>query len=422
MNSDDNELLTRVGPGTPMGSMLREFWVPTCRTEALKVDGAPQRVRLFGENFVVFRATDGRVGFLDEACPHRCVSLALAQNRDNGLRCIFHGWKFDVDGHCVDAPTEPIERRQSFAARVPVRSHPSHEAGGMVWVYLGAQKSPPPFPKYEFNLLPDSHVRPRRAIVRTNWLQGLEGQLDSAHITFLHSSGLVTSSQQTKWGNDTTYLSANGAPILEMDEKPYGFREAAIRQQPNGTHYARIREVALPFYSFIPHPPRAATLTVAVIPIDDVTCAMWFIHFDPYKPFAADWMEKNAVQDSGDPDYFNSDMGDADNLWRQDREAMKQGHWTGMLGRRLAYEDFAVQESMGSIVDRSKEFLSGVDASIVKCRRLLLQAVRDFQRDGKVPFREANTRYDEIRALSIAYPPTQDWREVNLFNPQASSG
>ena len=134
MNKADNELLTRIGPRTPMGAMLREYWVPACRSAKLEADGAPERVRLFGENFVAFRATDGRVGFMQEACPHRCASLALARNEENGLRCVFHGWKFSVEGQCVDAPTEPRAQRERFAASVPVRSHPVHEAGGLSFV------------------------------------------------------------------------------------------------------------------------------------------------------------------------------------------------------------------------------------------------------------------------------------------------
>jgi phenylpropionate dioxygenase-like ring-hydroxylating dioxygenase large terminal subunit len=129
-----------------MGAMLREYWVPACRSAKLEADGAPERIRLFGENFVAFRATDGRVGFMQEACPHRCASLALARNEGNGLRCVFHGWKFSVEGKCVDARPSRAQQRERFAASVPVRSHPTHEAGGLVWVYMGAQAAPPRFP------------------------------------------------------------------------------------------------------------------------------------------------------------------------------------------------------------------------------------------------------------------------------------
>src|SRR5689334_4917803 len=213
LNKADNELLTRVGPGTPMGAMLREYWVPACRSAKLEADGAPERVRLFGENFVAFRATDGRVGFMQEACPHRCASLALARNEDNGLRCIFHGWKFSVEGKCIDAPTEPRQQRARFAESVPVRAHPTHEAGGLVWVYMGEQASPPRFPDYEFTDLTDSHVQPYRGIIRTNWLQGLEALLDSAHVTFLHSANLNSTVGRNYFKDESDMMLHDGAPV-----------------------------------------------------------------------------------------------------------------------------------------------------------------------------------------------------------------
>src|SRR5579875_913665 len=158
LTPEHNDLLTRVGPGTPMGEMLREYWAPVLRSQALEADGAPVRVRLLGENFVAFRSTDGRVGFFDEGCPHRCTSLALARNEDNALTCIFHGWKIDVSGKVVEVPSEPPERRAEFAAKVRVKHYPVREAGGLVWVYLGKREQPPEFPRLEFTQLPASHI------------------------------------------------------------------------------------------------------------------------------------------------------------------------------------------------------------------------------------------------------------------------
>jgi nitrite reductase/ring-hydroxylating ferredoxin subunit len=195
---EDNELLTRVGPKTRMGEMLREYWMPACRSESLVADGAPQRVRLVGENFVAFRATDGGVGFLYEACPHRGASLALGRNEDNGLRCIFHGWKMDVCGKVVDVPAEPAETRDAFAARLKVGHFPTHEAGGMVWVYLGKQATPPVFPDFEFNNLPASHVCARRGLVHYNWLQGLEAHIDASHV------GIPIAMERRREGLDIT--------------------------------------------------------------------------------------------------------------------------------------------------------------------------------------------------------------------------
>nr|WP_166178787.1 Rieske 2Fe-2S domain-containing protein [Altererythrobacter segetis] len=412
MNPADNELLTRIGPGTAMGAMLREYWVPACRSKKLEADGAPERIRLFGENFVAFRATDGRVGFMQEACPHRCASLALARNEDNGLRCIFHGWKFSVDGKCVDAPTEPAGQRQRFAESVPVRSHPTHEAGELVWVYLGAKATPPRFPDYEFTHLPETHVQPYRGIIRTNWLQGLEALLDSAHVTFLHSANLNSAIGRNYFKDESDYMLADGAPVFEFDERPYGFREGAIRNEAGNRRYARVREVSLPFFSFIPSAPKGPRIVCCSIPIDDVTTAQWYIAYDTDEPMSRSLMGAFGTW-SENPDHFNADMGDSSNLWLQDRQAMKDGHWSGIMDRGNAYEDFAVQESMGAIVDRSKEYLGTCDRVIYRARRQLLEAVRRHQETGELSFAGDEVDFRSIRAVSFAFPGEADWREVD---------
>jgi len=411
LTTEHNELLARVGPGTPMGEMLREYWVPACRSAKLEADGAPERVRLFGENFVAFRATDGRVGFIGEGCPHRCASMALARNEGNGLRCIFHGWKVSVDGKCVDAPTEPEERRAAFAEKVPVRAHPAHEAGGIVWVYLGKQKTPPRFPDFEFTHLPLSHVNPTKGKLHANWLQGFEALLDSAHVSYLHSR---TQRSQRSTNREIKYIFENGAPSFEFIEQPYGFREGAIRDQTDGNAYARIREVVMPWWSFIPSAPGVGVVCCS-IPIDDEWTSQWYVAFNAHEPLATG---RNAMfgTDSGDPDDFTSDMGDVTTMWHQDREAMKEGHWSGIVGRTNAYEDFIVQESMGPIVDRSQEHLGQADLVIVRARRMLIDAVRNFEKTGEAPFIKG-VDFAKIRALAIMYPQGQDWKKFDAFNP-----
>ena len=420
LNAADNELLTRVGPGTPMGGMLREYWVPACRSARLEPDGAPERIRLFGENFVAFRVTDGRVGFMQEGCPHRCASLALARNEEGGLRCIFHGWKFSVEGKCVDAPTEPREQREKFAESVPVRSHPTHEAGGLVWVYMGARDVPPRFPDYEFTHLPPGHIQQTRGIIRTNWLQGLEALLDSAHVGFLHSANLLSERGKAIFKDEADYMVNDGAPVFEFVEQPYGFREGAIRQEGANRSYARVREVALPFFSFIPSSPRGSRIVCCSIPIDDVTTAQWYIAYDPDGPLSYNMLTDFGAT-SGDPDHFNADMGDAANLWHQDRAAMKDGHWSGIIGRGNAYEDFAVQESMGPIVDRTQEYLGTCDRVIYRARRLLLDAVDRFRATGELSFVDAGIDYAAIRAVSFAYSKGEDWRDFDAFELAAEA-
>jgi phthalate 4,5-dioxygenase oxygenase subunit len=410
LSKEDNDKLTRVGPGTPMGEMLRELWTPALRSASLEADGAPKKFRLLGEDLVAFRATDGRVGIMQEGCPHRCASLALARNEGNGLRCIFHGWKFSVEGKCVDAPTEPDDRREAFAAKVPVTAYPAREAGGMVWVYMGKRATPPSFYDFEMHFPPAESLL-RCAIVHGNWLQGLEGQLDSAHLNFLHS----TSTPRAR--NVSTNLIARGKqPTFEFIDKPYGFREAALRELPDGSVYARIREVVLPYYSFIPGDHGNPRFVVVVVPIDDEWSAHWYYYMQPFGP-VPDWYKEQAL-DRAHPDHddFAQDRGDVTNMWKQDRSAMKNGHWSGLM-KNFVYEDFIIEESMGPIVDRTKEYLGSSDAVITRARRMFFNALKDHA-EGKAPFGlDDGLDYRKIRALAIRYPAGTDWKTLDLINP-----
>jgi len=416
LTREQNEMLCKVGPGTPMGEFMRQFWVPAVRADALEADGAPVRVRLLGENFIAFRATDGRVGFFDEGCPHRCTSLALARNEDNALTCIFHGWKIDVSGKVVDVPSEPPERRAEFAAKVRVRHYPVREAGGIVWVYLGKQEQPPKFYNFEFNNLPESHVLARRAIMHCNWFQGLEAVLDSSHLGILHSGWINTNRPQGT--TDLVLANAETGPKFEFAMKPYGFREGALRPQPDGNIYARIREVVFPFYSFIPGQPTNPRSMICAIPIDDEWNAQWYVRFDPHAPLSEAVREFTMRGTSGDPDNFCSDMGGWENMWHQDRQAMKEGHWTG-IKRCVPYEDFIVEEAMYPIVDRTREYLGSSDSVIIRARRMLLEAARAFQNGAKPPWQEKEIDYSRIRSLAIKYSSDKHWLELDAFNPPA---
>jgi phenylpropionate dioxygenase-like ring-hydroxylating dioxygenase large terminal subunit len=410
LSVEDNERITRVGAGTPMGEMLREFWTPAVRSASLVAEGAPKPFRLLGEDLIAFRTTDGRVGVMQRRCPHRCASLALARNEGDGLRCIFHGWKINVSGEVVDTPTEPQERRVAFAKAVPVTRYPTEEAGGIVWVYMGRHKTPPKFYDFEFHFAPATSLV-RCATVHANWLQGFEGQLDSAHLNFLHSSSIP------KTPNSTGQMAADDtSPRFEFIEKPYGFREAALRNYQDGTVYARIREVVLPYYSFIPGNHEEPRLVVVVVPIDDEWSAHWYYYMNPFGP-VPDWYIKRALEGADvDDDDFAKDRGDITNTWNQDREAMKNGHFSGIT-KNFVYEDFIIEESMGPIMDRSKEFLGSSDAVIVRTRRMLLRAL-DNHAQGKMPFGlDENVDYRAIRALAIRYPKGEDWKTFDTKQP-----
>jgi phenylpropionate dioxygenase-like ring-hydroxylating dioxygenase large terminal subunit len=415
LTAEDNARLTRVGPGTPMGEMLREVWTPAIRSAALEADGAPRRVRLLAENFVAFRASDGRVGFLAEACPHRCASLALARNEENGLRCIFHGWKIDVSGKVVDCPSEPPERRAQFAANVPVRHHPTREAGGLVWVYLGRRERPPQFYDFEFHH-PPAHTILRRAVVHGNWLQGFEGQLDSAHLGMLHKSSIGPGAARRGDNNLSRFSRENTSPRFELVETPYGFREAALRELAGDQVYARIREVVLPYWSFIPGEHGEPRLVVVVVPIDDEWSAHWYYFMSPFGPVPEAYREQMAWGTSGNDDDYAEDRGSAANVWHQDRRAMQEGHWSGIT-KNFTYEDFIIEESMGPIADRTREYLGSSDAVIVRARRMLLEALAG-HKDGALPFGlDRALDYRRIRALAITVPKSRNWLEIDPLAP-----
>jgi phthalate 4,5-dioxygenase oxygenase subunit len=413
LTREENELLCRVGPGTPMGEFMREYWIPALRAQALASDGAPVRVRLLGENFVAFRATDGRVGFFDEGCPHRCTSLALARNEDNALTCIFHGWKIDVSGKVVEVPSEPPERRAEFAAKVRVRHYPVREAGDAIWVYLGRRAQPPAFLNFELNVLPPSHRMAFRAVLHSNWLQALETSIDSSHLGIMHSSWL-----NGRANAGSRLATVNTGPIFEIVPKPYGFREAALRDLFDGTVYTRIREVAAPFYSFIPMDSNMLHTMQCPVPIDDHWCVYWSFRYDPDKPVDPAQAVGMMQGTSGNRDNAHSDLGEFDQMWGQDRKKMKEGHFTGM--RALQHEDWAVAESVGAILDRTHEYLGSSDSTLIRFRRMMLAAVRAHKQGAPALGLDRPVDYSQIRAITLRNPKSVDWRQIDPLNPPAS--
>jgi phthalate 4,5-dioxygenase oxygenase subunit len=416
LTQEENRLLTQVGAGTPMGELLREYWTPALRSAALEADGAPKRVRLLGENFVAFRATDGRLGFFDEGCPHRCTSLALARNEDNALTCIFHGWKIDVSGKVVEVPSEPPERRAEFAAKVRVKHYPVREGGGIVWVYLGRRDPAPKFPEFEMTRLPESHVMPRRTILHHNWFAGFEGQLDSAHVGIMHSSWITWRPRKAYGKHDLNFSQANTAPRFELLMQPYGFREGALRPLGDGSVYIRVREVVFPYYSFIPVNPENVQFMVCCIPIDDEWQSQWYLYYRPDRPMTEQDKAEIMEEAVNDLDDFGGNRGSVDNMWHQDRKAMKEGHFTGITWS-VQHEDLVVQESQGVFLDRSREYLGSSDSVIIRVRRMLLNAAREHQAGGPVPWLDESYDHSRIRPLAYRIPGNVKWSDVDPISP-----
>ncbi|MBV8593738.1 MAG: Rieske 2Fe-2S domain-containing protein [Caulobacteraceae bacterium] len=404
---DDNELLTRVEGDAPMGKLIREYWMPAVRGASLKPGGAPIRVRLCGENLVAFRGHDGKVGLLNEHCPHRLTSLALARNEDNALTCIFHGWKINAKGDVLEMPAEPADRRAALCSRVKAKAYPTHEAGAMVWAYLGASVEPPAFPEFEFNQLPDDYVVPMRAIVPYNWMQGVEAHLDAAHVGILHSGHIRAGNDG---GERLSFTVSDLAPDTVTVPTDYGMREAALRPQPDGSTYVRIREVVFPFYTFIATPADQPGQGRASVPVDDRTNAEWYIIWRHDRPITQSERDRMLRGTSGDPDNFASNLPPASEVWGQDRQAM-ENHWSGFPAN-IAFEDFVCEAAMGAIADRSQEHLGPSDVTIVQARRALLQGLRGFNETGRAPWKEG-FRFPAIRGLSSMMNPDFDWRSVD---------
>jgi phthalate 4,5-dioxygenase len=405
LSREENDLVTRVCGDAPLGRMIRRHcWIPAGISPQLAAGGAPLRVRLLGNDYVAFRVDDGQVGFFDEGCPHRGISLALGRNEDNALRCIFHGWKYSVDGECLEVPTQPVNQ-DGFRRAVRVNHYPVREAAGVFWVYLG-EGDPPPFHEFDFVSLPSpSHVFTTVQRVDCNWLQLVETTMDSSHLGILHSSSINTL-------GDIAITKDYRAPTYETELKDYGFRYASIRQMKEGPAYVRVNTFVAPWFSLISpsnNDPSAEHTVQFSIPCDDEQSMFFFCQYSREGLN----LENNAIfRGLGDPAQFPPlPPGDAGSSWGQDRGAMKRGHWSG-FPQHLLTEDLVVALSSTPIVDRSKEQLNAADTAIVNVRRSVLQAVREFQ-NGEVP---AIARRDEIEEGSIlaqadVIPDASAWRE-----------
>ncbi len=410
LSHDDNALLTRVEGEAPMGRMLRQhYWLPLAPASLLLADGAPLRVRALGGDYVLFRASDGSVGLLDERCRHRSASLALARNEHGGLRCIYHGWKYNPQGEVVEAPNHAGDQDR-FCKHVRVNRYRAVDRGGIVWGWLGQGDTPPAFPELPFVDLPEHQRSVTSQEVPTNWVQAVEASMDSSHVGVLHES---TAQISAGAGNQRLMMNRALAPKLEFEDRPYGYRYAALRALDDGQVYARVNHFVMPWYGIIcaPEPNGPATVFFST-PVDDVTHRAWFVHFNPHRPLGMTIM-------SATPDVWNFPPlppGDARNHWGQNRDLMKRGHATG-FPQHLGTEDFAMFLSQGAILDRSDEQLCSADGAVLRVRQCLLRAVREFQA-GLVPALAGCTAQDYRHTLSVGglLAPGADWHALVAGN------
>jgi phenylpropionate dioxygenase-like ring-hydroxylating dioxygenase large terminal subunit len=397
-----NETLSRVGKDTPMGQLLRQYWMPVLRSERVSPGAEPVPVELLGERFVVFRGQDGALGCLAEACPHRGASLALARNEDCALRCVYHGWKFHVSGKVLETPSEPADGGR-FAERVRLRHYPVVDQGGIVWVWIGGTgRDPSPFPQFAFTDLPADQVFAIVAILECNWMQGFEADIDSAHVSLLHET-------EARNGPLRDLLD-DRAPHDEIDPMSWGIRYATVRRLSVGDSLVRIKPMVMPWYTIVPELPNGDRLWHAWVPINDQRTIMWYLWYNEEKPVDPSYFaEQFGLElDGMNKDNFREGYS-RDNMWGQDRSAMRAGtSFSGIRG--LALQDIAVQESMGAIVDRTLENPGKSDTGIVRARRFLLDAIRTHAAGGTPPGLAGDVDYRKITSASIVVHPGEDWR------------
>lgn len=406
LSREDNELLTRTGPDAPMGQFLRRYWIPALiSTELPRPDCTPVRIKLLGEELLAFRDTNGDVGLVDEFCPHRKVSLYFGRNEECGIRCVYHGWKFDVGGQCVDMPSEPPE--SSFKEKVKIKSYPCRERGGVVWTYMGPPELMPELPELEWAMVHDSHRHMSRRIQECNYFQAIEGGLDSSHISFLHRNAGGQGFMGTKAYDKSqapSYLTQDTAPKFEIEKVDYGMMVGAKRNADPGNLYWRITQFIMPFYTMIPpfeHSPRGAH---AWVPMDDEHVYTWNINWNPLRALTE---EERDILKQGRGIHMELIPGtlrtvqNKDNDYLIDREAQASGKsFTGIKG--IGAQDSAVQETQGEIADRSVERLGTSDAAIIAARRIMLNSLKNLQQGFAPPALDSKTHH--VRSASIVLP------------------
>ena len=410
LRQQDNELLTLTGPGTPAGELFRRYWLPALLADELpEPDSPPVRVKLLSERLIAFRDSDGRLGLMDEFCAHRGVSLWFARNEEGGLRCPYHGWKYDVTGQCLDVPSEPEE--SGFRQRIKLRSYPLVQVGGILWTHMGDPEQRPPLPEWEPYQVPEEQAFTSKRWQESNWLQALEGGIDSSHVSWLHSSGLKND-PLFKGAKGNEYNLADRKPFFEVVDSDGVLFIAARRNAEGGDYYWRITPWVMPSFTMIPprgdHPVHGHFW----VPIDDENC--WVFTYD-YHPTRALTEEETGAMRAGHgvhneyvPGTFRP-LQNKDNDDLMDRDAQRRGDtFSGIRG--IAMQDSSLQESMGPIVDRTKENLVSTDNGIIMTRRRLKKAIVALRDEGTTP-PGVDPAHHRVRSASVVLPPDEPWLE-----------
>ncbi len=423
LSVEENEMLTHVGPGTIMGDLLRQYWVPALlSTELPSPDCAPVRVRLMCENLIAFRTTSGKVGLIQDACSHRAASLFFGRNEEEGIRCIYHGWKFDITGQCLDMLSEPPE--SSFPGKVKATAYPCVERGGLVWTYMGTRSADnlPPLPDLEPNMMPEGQGTVRVNMFEWNWFQCMENNMDTAHQGILHfgavpyEDAIVPEAAQKAYPGpveDLKYIVANRAPRFHVRDTEFGCSYAAYRPAEETSNYYRTMHWAFPWVTMTPVIKLGSTANcVITVPIDDTH--HWKYSWTHSRTSPLDPSEARGYVTNSDlnPDYTLKR--NKANRYLQDREEMKTSSFLGM-GMNFNVHDAFATEGQGDVLDRTQEHLGYSDKPIAMMRKVLLRAIRDLQAGQEPPHLirdEADNHFPYLGGYTGLLGPSAEWQTV----------
>ena len=424
LTREDNELLCRVGPGTAMGQTLREYWHPVLLSSELPTaDCAPIRVRLLGEDLIAIRDSAGRPGLLANNCAHRGASLFFGRNEECGLRCVYHGWKFDVTGRCVNMPNEPAE--SLFRDKVRARAYACRDVNGVVWTYMGPRTEAPPFPEFEINTLPPEQVYPPLVMMEEcNWVQALEGDIDSSHIDYVHARLRADSKQRGTYHQDKQ-------PRLEVLPTDYGACYSARRRwDVDGLCWHRITQFIMPFFSMIAASDPNIVSARAWVPLDDSYNLQIMMRGrldravtdqereQTRNPFAA-W--GGYLEPTSDPRTRHYTKANIHNDYLVDRRLAREELMIG-IPFLVNLQDRAMTETMGPIYDRTQEHLGTTDAMVIYVRRRLIEAARGLRDQGVVPANVDDGTMCRVRPASVLLPEGDSWISATEKSRQSDAG
>jgi len=424
ITEEENRLLCHVEGNAPMGQLMRRHWIPALMSEEVEIDGKPVRVRLLGEDLVAFRDSNGDVGLIDEFCPHRGPSLYFGRNENCGLRCLYHGWKFDKNGNITEMPSEPPESQMK--ERIKIKAYPTTEAGGFVWAWMGPVDEMLEFQSPPFAPNAETNVSITKIKIPCNWSQIQEGQIDSAHSSTLHSSDMVPARVESAGANNThwTRPSTDKSPRIFTQRTPYGFRYVAVRRPIKNARtndYLRITVYVAPFISLIP-PNDSYNVCSINVPADDNNTWFYFVAWGDESCIDKDsWRAFNHAVVGKDLNADYSTKRTLENDFLQDRDAMAAGNFTGVPG--IPNQDIMMWVSMGAWPERHRDHLGASDLAVVEFRKLMLEAVKAFD-DGSAPAigtTQSNIPHREIQSWQGIVTKDSDWTQYGVGELEAEA-